>query len=217
MAVAVESSSVDLSDFAQTIYHQKSYSHELPDGSREQWEDTAARVTHHVLDTLGYGPDSYEYTRTYELIRDRKFIPGGRYLYATGRELHQTQNCVLFRAEDSREGWANLAHRCAMSLMTGAGVGVVYSDLREKGAFIKKTGGVASGPLSLMQMINEMGRHIMQGGTRRSAIWAGLHWNHPDVFEFIRMKPFPDSRAPRTTLHDVTTHLIDHLHEREGA
>jgi hypothetical protein len=25
----------------------------------------------------------------------RKFLPGGRYLYASGRGLHQTQNCLL--------------------------------------------------------------------------------------------------------------------------
>jgi ribonucleoside-diphosphate reductase alpha chain len=43
-----------------------------------------------------------------------------------------------------------------------------------------------------MQMVNEIGRHIMQGGSRRSAIWAGLHWNHPDVFDFIRLKDWSD-------------------------
>ncbi len=43
-----------------------------------------------------------------------------------------------------------------------------------------------------MEMVNEAGRHIMQGGSRRSAIWAGLHWNHPDVFEFIDMKNWSD-------------------------
>jgi len=75
-----------------------------------------------------------------------------------------------------------------MALMTGAGVGVVYSDIRPSGSFIKKTGGQASGPISLMQMVNECGRHIMQGGSRRSAIWAGLKWSHPDCMKFIRSK-----------------------------
>jgi ribonucleoside-diphosphate reductase alpha chain len=39
-----------------------------------------------------------------------------------------------------------------------------------------------------MQMINEAGRGIMQGGSRRSAIWAGLSWKHPDIHKFIGMK-----------------------------
>jgi ribonucleoside-diphosphate reductase alpha chain len=92
------------------------------------------------------------------------------------------------RAEDSREGWSELLYKASMALMTGAGIGIVYSDVRENGSPIHKTGGLASGPISLMEMVNECGRHIMQGGSRRSAIWAGLHWNHPDIFEFISAK-----------------------------
>jgi ribonucleoside-diphosphate reductase alpha chain len=46
--------------------------------------------------------------------------------------------------------------------------------------------------VSLMQMLNENGRHIMQGGSRRAALWAGLHWHHPDVFEFIHVKDWSD-------------------------
>lgn len=99
-----------------------------------------------------------------------------------------TGNCFLFRAEDSREGWAELLQKVTLSLMTGGGVGVDYSDLREEGAPIRKTRGVSSGPIALMQMINEAGRYLRQGGNRRSAIWAGLSWKHPDILKFIRLK-----------------------------
>lgn len=99
-----------------------------------------------------------------------------------------TGNCLLLKAEDSREGWADAAQKATMALMTGAGIGIVYSSLRPEGAAIRKTGGTATGPIALMQMINELGRGIMQGGSRRSAIWAGLHWNHADIHKFIRIK-----------------------------
>jgi ribonucleoside-diphosphate reductase alpha chain len=75
-----------------------------------------------------------------------------------------------------------------MALMTGAGIGVDYSAVRPEGSAISRTGGKATGPVALMQMVNESGRHIMQGGARRSAIWAGLNWKHPDVFKFIAIK-----------------------------
>lgn len=75
-----------------------------------------------------------------------------------------------------------------MALMTGAGIGVDYSDVRPSGTPIKKTGGVASGPIALMRMINEVGRNVMQGGARRSAIWAGLNWRHDDIETFIKLK-----------------------------
>jgi ribonucleoside-diphosphate reductase alpha chain len=39
-----------------------------------------------------------------------------------------------------------------------------------------------------MNMVNEIGRGVMQGGSRRSAIWAGLRWDHGDIWEFIACK-----------------------------
>jgi len=103
-----------------------------------------------------------------------------------------TGNCLLLRAEDSREGWSDLLQKASMALMTGAGIGVNYSALRAKGKLIRKTGGTASGPIALMQMINECARFIMQGGSRRSAVWAGLSWKHPDIHEFIHIKDWSD-------------------------
>jgi ribonucleoside-diphosphate reductase alpha chain len=75
-----------------------------------------------------------------------------------------------------------------MSLMTGAGVGVAYGPIREENSIIHGTGGFATGPIALMQMFNESGRGIMQGGSRRAAIWAGLPWWHGDIHKFIRIK-----------------------------
>jgi len=72
--------------------------------------------------------------------------------------------------------------------MTGGGIGCDYSDIRGEGKLIRKTGGFSTGPIALMQMVNESGRYIMQGGSRRSAIWAGLAWNHPDIQKFVRLK-----------------------------
>lgn len=180
--------------WAHGIYKAK-YAH-----PGEEWPDTARRVAEHVMEasrpqfqTFKYGEAHLDdaKARIERLIADRQFVPGGRYLYASGRDLHQTQNCLLLRAEDTREGWSELADKATMALMTGAGIGVDYTQVRPSGSLISRTGGTASGPLSLMNMINEVGRNVMQGGSRRSAIWAGLRWDHPDVFSFIRAKDWP--------------------------
>lgn len=154
--------STTISTFAQNILEHK-YAMELPDGSRESWGDISRRVATAVMGKYlpALIPD------VIELIESRKFLPAGRYLYASGRKLHQVNNCLLMDVEDSKEGWAKLLHNVALGLMTGAGVGVNYSKLREYGAPIGGLGGIASGPIALMQMINEVGRHIMQGGSRR--------------------------------------------------
>lgn len=168
------------SKFAQDIYLQK-YSL----NGQETWADTCRRVVDAVCGQL-LSPDDKAYI--YKIMLERKFIPGGRYLYSAGRPFHQVNNCFLFRAEDSREGWAELMYKATSSLMTGGGIGVDYSALREAGAIVKRTGGTSTGPLALMHMVNEAGRNIMQGGQRRSAIYASLNWKHKDVFEFLTIK-----------------------------
>lgn len=187
---------VSFSPFAQGIYEAKYALKDEEGNVLESWPDTAKRVVDNVLGALNYTESDEEYQKILQFITEMKFIPGGRYLYASGRELHQTQNCLLLKAEDSREGWAELGYKARMALMTGAGIGIDYSDIRPSGSIIKKTGGVCSGPISLMQMTNEDGRHIMQGGSRRSAIWAGLNWRHNDIFDFICAKDWsPEVRA----------------------
>lgn len=168
------------SPFAEAIMLQK-YAHE-----GETWEDVAHRVATNVMKSVS-APRAL--VRSVEqVIAERKFMPAGRYLYASGRPFHQVQNCLLLRAEDSREGWADLMQKITLALMTGAGIGVDYSAVRAEGSKIRKTGGQATGPIALMQMVNEAGRGIMQGGSRRSAIWAGLSWRHPDCVKFISLK-----------------------------
>ena len=103
-----------------------------------------------------------------------------------------TGNCLLLKVEDSRESISKLMERVSSALMTGAGIGIVWSALRGEGVPIRGMGGTSTGPLAFMQSINEIGRHIMQGGSRRSAIWAGLHWWHPDVFKFIHLKDWSE-------------------------
>lgn len=175
----------EMSEFAKTIMNQK---YLWIEKGEKTWEDIAYRVTKHVMKSAGIKMSDPIAKDILQMISDRVFMPGGRYLYAAGRPFHQVQNCLLLRAEDSREGWAELLHKSAMALMTGAGIGIDYSDIRARGSKIRKTGGFATGPVALMQMINEAGRGIMQGGSRRSAIWAGLSWKHKDCHEFIRLK-----------------------------
>lgn len=175
------------------------YSWKDEDGNpTEVWPDTAYRVVRHVLGALGYTDSDPEFQSILKYIVQRKFIPGGRYLASSGRQIHQTNNCFLYRCEDSREGWADLVHKSIMALSSGGGIGVVYSDIRPNGSLIKKTGGEATGPLSPANMVNEVARHVMQGGHRRSAIWGGLHWNHKDIFDWIKVKDWsPEIREAK--------------------
>ena len=180
--------STEMSVFSKTIMEQK---YLWKEKGEKTWEDIAKRVVKNVMRGVGVKMSDPIAKDLVQIISERKFMPGGRYLYASGRPFHQVQNCLLLKAEDSREGWSDLLHKSAMALMTGAGIGIDYSAIRGEGKPIRKTGGVATGPIALAQMVNECGRGIMQGGSRRSAIWAGLSWKHADIHKFIKLKNWP--------------------------
>ncbi|MFX0094647.1 MAG: LAGLIDADG family homing endonuclease [Candidatus Hodarchaeota archaeon] len=172
----------ELGPFAEKIFKRTYAAH-----PEETWEECARRVADFVA-----GEDHKELAdEFFEAIRTRKFMPGGRYLAQAGKEVCQTTNCFLLNVEDSREGWSKLLYKHMMALSTGGGVGTYYGGVRASGATIKRFGGIASGPISLMCMVNEVARHVLAGGKRRSACWAGLPWNHKDIHDFIVVKNWP--------------------------
>ena len=110
-----------------------------------------------------------------------------------------TFNCFLLKAEeDTREDWAALSQRVESCLMTGGGIGVDYTVYRPKNSPLSATGGIASGPIPKMLMINEIGRNVIQGGARRSAIYASLNWKHGDIHDFLKVKNWHDMPIPGT-------------------
>ena len=179
------------SKFSEDIFKHK-YAHE----GCMTWDDLSKTL---VDDVCGDLLSKDEVGTLTEMVRELKFIPGGRYLYYAGRPNKFFNNCYLLKAEeDSREDWANLSWKSESCLMTGGGIGVDYSIYRPEGSGLSKTGGLSSGPIPKMQMINEIGRRVMQGGSRRSAIYASLNWQHRDIGAFLASKNWYDMDVGQT-------------------
>jgi len=190
---------------AQTIFENKYQLHE-----GETWRERAEKIVDWVCGTMGDTTEALlpqdERDELVEAIATMKFMPGGRYIYYAGRDANFWNNCFLLKAEeDTREEWAELANRVTSCLMTGGGIGVDYSVIRPRGATLKRTGGEASGPIPLMNIVNEIGRNVMQGGSRRSAIYASLNWQHGDAEEFLHAKDWKNQMIPGTeiSIHDA--------------
>lgn len=174
--------------FAENIFKFK-----YAQGPNDTWDALADRLVEDVCGSR-WGTDrplmsKSDRDQLAQWIKEFKFVPGGRYLYYAGRTAKFFNNCYLLRAEeDTREEWSNVTWRAMSCLMTGGGIGIDYSRLRASGKPLSRTGGTASGPLPLMSAINEIGRNVMQGGSRRSAIYASLNWAHEDIPLFLEAK-----------------------------
>lgn len=185
------------SKFSEDIFNQK-YKHE----GAETWEELASTLVEDVCQSYLTQEEKDELKRA---ITTLKFIPGGRYLYYAGRDNKYFNNCYLLRAEeDTREDWANLSWKAESCLTTGGGIGADYTVYRADGEPIRKTGGFASGPISKMNMINEIGRRVMQGGSRRSAIYASLNWKHKDAQKFLKAKNWKEMYVGNVKKDDGT-------------
>lgn len=182
------------SKFSEDIFNHK-YRHE----GAETWGQLAKTLVEDVCSVADEAMSKDDRATLTRYITEMKFIPGGRYLYYAGRANKFFNNCYLLKAEeDTREDWANLSWKAESCLMTGGGIGVDYSVYRGEGEPIQRTGGQASGPIPKMNMINEIGRRVMQGGSRRSAIYASLNWKHPDIQKFLSAKDWQSMPVGKT-------------------
>ena len=169
----------------------------------ETWADRAHIVVDAVAGTNG-GTETALLTKEerdqlVEYLVDFKWLPGGRYLWYAGRKAKFYNNCYLLKAEeDSREEWADLWKRAGSCLMTGGGIGIDVSAFRPKGRTLSKTGGVSSGPIPFLLATNEIGRNVMQGGSRRSAMYGSMNWQHEDAQDFLKIKNWtPEEKAAK--------------------
>lgn len=173
---------------------ERKYKHE----GCETWADLARTL---VEDVCGDFMSKSDKAQLIDYIYRMAFIPGGRYLYYAGRPKKFFNNCYLLRAEeDTREDWADLSWKSESCLLTGGGIGIDYSRYRDSNQFIKRTGGKASGPIPKMFMVNEIGRNVIQGGSRRSAIYASLNHKHGDIDWFLKTKDWDSQPVAGTGL-----------------
>lgn len=194
--------------FSEQIFNLK-YKHE----GAETWDELSKTLIEDVC--REYISES-EKKQLIDIHTNMQFIAGGRYLYYAGKPNKYFNNCYLLKAEnDDREDWANISWKAISCLMTGGGIGIDWSKYREKGAKVSKTGGVASGPISKMKMTNEEGREVMQGGSRRSAIYGSLNWKHNDSSELLHTKDWYSIPVAGAFDENGNQLTIGHLKERD--
>lgn len=127
----------------------------------------------------------------YDVLKDFKFVPGGRILSGAGTGYEVTFfNCyVIPSPEDSRGGIMDNITKTVEIQSRAGGVGLNLSSLRPRGARVRKVNGTSSGPVNWAALYSTANHDVIQqGGSRRGALMLMLNDWHPDVEEFIKVK-----------------------------
>src|SRR4026209_2359383 len=154
----------------------------------EEWPDIVRRVVGLVSAAeTGEKRDKF-FAAMSEVVLAREFVPNPPGLVNAGKSNGQLAACFVLEVPDSLTGIMEHAKAAATIHQTGGGTGMTYEFLRPHGALVGSTRGVASGPVSFMNIVNQVTDVVKQGGVRRGANMGMMRVTHPDVLRFIHAK-----------------------------
>ncbi len=155
----------------------------------ETWADIVRRVVAHVSRAeTDPQQQALFYNAMTAVMLNREFIPNTPCLVNAGKPKGQLAACFVLNVPDSIQGIMQHAENVAIIHQTGGGPGMTYEFLRPAGSMVNSTRGVASGPVSFMNIVNQTTEVVKQGGVRRGANMGILSITHPDVLRFIHAK-----------------------------
>ncbi|MGH9928276.1 MAG: adenosylcobalamin-dependent ribonucleoside-diphosphate reductase [Pyrinomonadaceae bacterium] len=182
----------------------------------EEWPDIVRRVVGHVSAAEKEPRKRDEFFAAMsEVMLAREFVPNTPCLVNAGKTNGQLAACFVLDVPDSITGIMEHAKAAATIHQTGGGTGMTYEFLRPHGALVGSTRGVASGPVSFMNIVNQVTDVVKQGGVRRGANMGMMRVTHPDVLRFIHAKNDQHSLTNFNISVNVTDKFLKAVDDQE--
>src|SRR5579885_693600 len=182
----------------------------------EEWSDIVRRVVGHVAQAETDIVKRDEFYQTLEgIMLRREFVPNTPCLVNAGKPSGQLAACFVLDVPDSIAGIMKTATDAAIIHQTGGGTGFTFEKLRPAGAMVRSTHGVASGPVSFMNIFNTMTETVKQGGVRRGANMGMMRVSHPDILRFIHAKNDQTSLLNFNISVNVTDAFLEAVDKKE--
>ncbi|MCA1555788.1 MAG: hypothetical protein LC747_03765, partial [Acidobacteria bacterium] len=182
----------------------------------EEWPDVVRRVVGHVsLAETDFEKRDEFYSRMSDIMMRREFVPNTPCLVNAGKPNGQLAACFVLDVPDSIAGIMKTATDAAIIHQTGGGTGFTFEKLRPVGAMVRSTHGVASGPVSFMNIFNTTTDTVKQGGVRRGANMGIMRVDHPDLLRFIHAKNDQTSLTNFNISVTVTDKFFEAVEKKE--
>ena len=148
--------------------------------------ETPDEMLHRVAKAVAM--DKEEVPDFYRIMDAGDFLPNSPTLMNAGTSIGQLSACFVLPVEDDLGSIYQTIKEAALIWKSGGGTGFNFSNLRQRGAFVRSTQGRSKGPLSFIEVFDSSASTIEQGGRRPGANMALLRVDHPDIWEFIDAK-----------------------------
>ena len=198
-------------------------------------EDTWKRVAKAVASAEPGDLYDIYVDKFYDILKNFKFIPGGRILANAGSGLKGASltNCFVSPLPsydvDSIDGITEVLRKQMLTLKSEGGWGLNFSFIRPRGSFIKGIGARTPGAIKYMEIFDKTSEVITEGPgdyqiefedskgktekkkIRKGAMMSILDIWHPDIYEFITAKQKPFHLTKMNMSVNVSNEFMDRL------